>query len=136
MTVVAITGGARGIGRAIAEALAAGGAKVAIGDIDAELAKRTVADIPGVLGLPLDVADLAAFETFLGEVERQLGPVGVLVNNAGIMPIGPFLNGACVGWQSKFFLPWVGGLLAETRRGMPLVRRRRIPRESETFRFT
>jgi len=90
-TVVAITGGARGIGRATAAALIAQGAKVAIGDLDAALAGRTAQELGhGTLGLALDVTDQVSFETFLDQVEDQIGPLDVLVNNAGIMPIGPF----------------------------------------------
>jgi NAD(P)-dependent dehydrogenase (short-subunit alcohol dehydrogenase family) len=89
--VVAITGGARGIGRATATALIAQGARVAIGDIDAPLAAKTASELDSdTISLPLDVTDRASFTTFLDEVERQLGPLDVLINNAGIMPIGPF----------------------------------------------
>lgn len=89
--VVAITGGGRGIGRATASALIAQGARVAIGDIDAPLAEATASELgSGTIGLPLDVTDRDTFARFLDEVERQLGPLDVLVNNAGIMPIGPF----------------------------------------------
>ena len=89
--VVAITGGGRGIGRATAAALIAQGARVAIGDIDAPLAEKTASELgAGTIGLPLDVTDRESFARFLDEVERQLGPLEVLVNNAGIMPIGPF----------------------------------------------
>ena len=92
-TTVAITGGARGIGRATATALAAQGARVAIGDIDAGLAEKTATELgAGTIGLPLDVTDRASFAHFLDEVENQLGPLEVLINNAGIMPIGPFLQ--------------------------------------------
>jgi len=91
--VVAITGGGRGIGRATAAALIAQGAKVAIGDIEAPLAERTAEELgAGTVGLPLDVTGRASFETFLGEAEARLGPVDVLINNAGIMPIGPFVE--------------------------------------------
>ncbi|MGZ4181816.1 MAG: SDR family oxidoreductase [Solirubrobacteraceae bacterium] len=89
--VVAITGGARGIGRATAAALIAQGARVAIGDIDAALAERTAQELgSGTVGLPLDVTNRTSFATFLDEVENRLGPLDVLINNAGIMPIGPF----------------------------------------------
>jgi NAD(P)-dependent dehydrogenase (short-subunit alcohol dehydrogenase family) len=89
--VVAITGGGRGIGKATAAALIGQGARVAIGDIETELAQRTAQELgSGTIGLPLDVTDRASFAGFLDEVERQLGPIDVLVNNAGIMPIGPF----------------------------------------------
>ncbi len=88
--VVAVTGAARGIGRATAALLVAHGARVAIGDIDAELARRTASEL-GALGLELDVTDRSSFESFLRDVEARLGPLDVLVNNAGIMPVGPFV---------------------------------------------
>ncbi len=92
--VVAITGGGRGIGRATAAALIAKGAKVAIGDIDAPLAEKTASELgaDSAVGLPLDVTDRESFAGFLDEVERRLGPLDVLVNNAGIMPVGPFVG--------------------------------------------
>ncbi len=91
--VVAITGGARGIGRATALALLAQGARVAIGDIEADLAQRTAEELgSGTVGLALDVTDRDSFARFLDEVESQLGPLDVLINNAGIMPIGPFVQ--------------------------------------------
>ncbi|MGH2600826.1 MAG: SDR family oxidoreductase [Dehalococcoidia bacterium] len=86
--VVAITGGARGIGAAIAVAMHRAGARVAIGDLDLDLATQTAAGIgEDVLALRLDVTDHAGFTGFLDEVEQRLGPLGVLVNNAGIMPV-------------------------------------------------
>jgi NAD(P)-dependent dehydrogenase (short-subunit alcohol dehydrogenase family) len=89
--VVAITGGARGIGRATAAALIAQRARVAIGDIEAPLAERTAEELGGgTIGLPLDVTDRASFEAFLVGTETRLGALDVLINNAGIMPIGPF----------------------------------------------
>jgi NADP-dependent 3-hydroxy acid dehydrogenase YdfG len=89
--VVAITGGARGIGKATAAALIVQGARVAIGDIDATLAQEAAEELgSGTVGLPLDVTDRANFARFLDEVESQLGPLDALINNAGIMPIGPF----------------------------------------------
>jgi NAD(P)-dependent dehydrogenase (short-subunit alcohol dehydrogenase family) len=89
--VIAITGGARGIGRASATALIGQGAHVAIGDVDEPLAQRTASELGfGTVGLPLDVTDPASFEALLRGGETRLGPLDVLVNNAGIMPIGPF----------------------------------------------
>jgi NADP-dependent 3-hydroxy acid dehydrogenase YdfG len=91
--VVAITGGARGIGRATAAALIAQGARVAIGDIEAALAEQTAQELAGgTIGLPLDVTDRSSFEKFLIDVEERVGPLDVLINNAGIMPIGPFIE--------------------------------------------
>src|SRR3954453_10311584 len=88
--VAAITGGGRGIGRAIAQALARKGALVAVGDVDAASAEGVATELGGrALGLPLDVTDHAGFTGFLDEVESRLGPLDILVNNAGIMPVTP-----------------------------------------------
>src|ERR1700754_4862959 len=88
--VAVVTGGGRGIGKALSLALAREGVRVAIGDVDRESAERTAAELGGgAVGLHLDVTDLPGFTAFLDEVERTLGPVDVLVNNAGIMPITP-----------------------------------------------
>ncbi len=89
--VVAITGGARGIGKATARALVAKGCRVAIGDLELELAERTAAELGGgTVALPLDVTDRGSFERFLDEAERQLGPLDGVINNAGIMPVTQF----------------------------------------------
>jgi NAD(P)-dependent dehydrogenase (short-subunit alcohol dehydrogenase family) len=88
--VAVVTGGGRGIGKALALALASEGCRVAIGDVDGASAEAAAAELGGdTVGLPLDVTDRPGFTAFLDQVERRLGPVDVLVNNAGIMPIGP-----------------------------------------------
>ncbi len=88
-TVVAITGGARGIGYCTAQRLIADGAQVAIGDVDAERLKEAVGELGITAYAQLDVTDPDSFERFLDHVEDVLGPIDVLVNNAGIMPLGP-----------------------------------------------
>ena len=91
--VVFITGAARGIGRATAQALVAEGSRVAIGDLDEDLAKRTAKELgPDVFAIRLDVTDHAGFTAVLDEVEREVGPLDVLINNAGVMPIGNFVD--------------------------------------------
>jgi NAD(P)-dependent dehydrogenase (short-subunit alcohol dehydrogenase family) len=91
--VVAVTGGGRGIGRAIAQALAREGARVAVGDLDRESAEQVASELgDGALGLGLDVTDHPRFTAFLDEVEQRLGPLDVLVNNAGIMAVTPLLE--------------------------------------------
>ncbi len=85
--VVAVTGGGRGIGLATARALAARGARVAIGDVDGELAEREAAALGGA-GAPLDVTRRDSFAAFL----EAAGPLDVLINNAGVMHVGPFLD--------------------------------------------
>jgi NADP-dependent 3-hydroxy acid dehydrogenase YdfG len=89
----AITGGARGIGRATAKALLGQGMKVALGDVDAAAAAETAAELgASAVALPLDVTDRASFASFLDGAEQQLGPLDVLVNNAGIMQVGRFID--------------------------------------------
>jgi short-subunit dehydrogenase len=97
---VAITGGARGIGRATAQALLRQGMRVAIGDVDRQAAEQTARELggsgdashPSALALSLDVTERESFAAFLDVTEAQLGPVDVLINNAGIMPVGPFVS--------------------------------------------
>jgi NADP-dependent 3-hydroxy acid dehydrogenase YdfG len=87
--VAAITGAARGIGRATAQAFLREGMKVAIGDLDFATAQKTAQKLGhGTVALPLDVTQRQSVKDFLDGVEAQLGPIDVLVNNAGIMQVG------------------------------------------------
>ena len=90
-TAVAITGGARGIGLATAKAFAAKGSRVFIGDLDGDLAAAVAADFGGH-GTGLDVRSRESFRTFLDAVDAAGAPLAVLVNNAGIMPAGRFIE--------------------------------------------
>ncbi len=89
----AITGAARGIGKATAQALLRQGMRVAIGDVDLAAAEQTAAELgPSAIAAPLDVTDRVSFSAFLDRAEEQIGPLDVLVNNAGIMQVGRFVD--------------------------------------------
>jgi NAD(P)-dependent dehydrogenase (short-subunit alcohol dehydrogenase family) len=90
--VIVITGGARGIGFATATALHGLGAKVAIGDVDEAKVKESATGLGLEVYGKLDVTDPESFAAFLDDVERQLGPLDVLINNAGIMPAGKVID--------------------------------------------
>ena len=91
--VVAITGGARGIGLATAQACIRAGMKVAIGDLDIEAARLAAAELgPDTIAVELDVSNRASMRRFLDETEEQLGALDVLVNNAGIMHLAALVD--------------------------------------------
>ncbi len=120
----AITGAARGIGRATAEALLAQGMKVAIGDVDYEAAAKTASELgASTIALPLDVTERSAFSEFLDGAEQQLGPIDVLVNNAGIMQIGRFIDEDDLTARRMIDINLHGVIL-----GMKLALERMIPR--------
>jgi NAD(P)-dependent dehydrogenase (short-subunit alcohol dehydrogenase family) len=88
---VAVTGGAHGIGAAIAEQFARAGARVAIGDLDVEAARALAEKLGGgAIGVAVDVSDSDSFTAFLDAAQDAHGPLMVMVNNAGIDWVGPF----------------------------------------------
>jgi short-subunit dehydrogenase len=121
----AITGAARGIGRATAEAFLRQGMKVAIGDVDVEAARATAQALgASTVALPLDVTDRDSFAAFLDATEQQLGPIDVLVNNAGIMQIGRFIDEDDLTARRMIDINLHGVIL-----GMKLALARMIPRD-------
>lgn len=88
---VLITGGARGIGAATAALFAARGARVWIGDVDEDACLDTAAGL-GVRGAHLDVTSTGSWRELLRRIDAEDGPLDILINNAGVMPLGPLAS--------------------------------------------
>jgi NAD(P)-dependent dehydrogenase (short-subunit alcohol dehydrogenase family) len=86
--VALVTGGGRGIGRGIAQELSAAGMRVAVAARTAEQVQETAEEIRG-LPVTVDVADRISVERMVEETERELGPIDLLIANAGISPTEP-----------------------------------------------
>jgi NAD(P)-dependent dehydrogenase (short-subunit alcohol dehydrogenase family) len=112
--VALVTGAARGIGRCIAETLRDQDARVAGGDLRAP-------EVDGVLGVDLDVANEDAVEAAFARVETELGPVELLVLNAGIFVIEPFEETAPAAWRRTLDVNLTGAFLC-ARRALPKMR--------------
>lgn len=109
-----VTGSARGIGRRIAERLRDLGARVAAGDLRAP-------EVDGVLGVELDVADETRVDAAFAKVEAALGPVELLIVNAGIFVIEPFEETSLASWQRTIDVNLTGAFIC-ARRAMPAMR--------------
>lgn len=82
--VAVVTGGAGGIGRALARKLSDHGCRVAIVDLDTGSAEQAASELPGAIGLGADVGDRAAVRGAVDEIEDRLGPIDIYCSNAGI----------------------------------------------------
>lgn len=109
-----VTGGARGIGRCIAETFRDLGARTAAGDLDP-------VEIPGVLGVRLDVADEQSVDAAFSTVDGELGTVELLVLNAGILKKAPIEEVALEDWRAVLDVNLTGPFLC-ARRALPAMR--------------
>jgi len=106
-----ITGAARGIGRAFAEAYVGEGATVAIGDINLEAAEKTAAEIgPSAYAVKLDVTDLNSIDQAIKAVEARAGGLDILVNNAALFDLAPIVEIGKASYDKLFAVNVAGTL--------------------------
>ena len=123
--VVAITGASSGIGEATARACAASGAAVALAARRAErieeLASRIVADGARAIAVPTDVAEEDQARAFVERTKAELGRLDVLVNNAGVMLLGPIEGAPTEEWR-RMIDANLFGVLYCTHAALPIMR--------------
>jgi 2-hydroxycyclohexanecarboxyl-CoA dehydrogenase len=116
-----VTGAGQGIGRAIAEKLAAEGATVAVSDINETTAKETAGAIGGgAAGIRADVTSRESVDAMVAQVRRQFGRIDVLVNNAGWDRAGPFVDSDPADWDRIIAIN-LYGVLHTSRSVLPIM---------------
>jgi NAD(P)-dependent dehydrogenase (short-subunit alcohol dehydrogenase family) len=127
--VAVVTGGAGGLGAAIARGLAEAGAAVAVADRDAAGARTLAAELTAAgrraLGIAVDVSDAAGVDAMAREVEAALGPVDILVNCAGITHRQPAVDFPRAQWDRVLAVNLTGVFLPTQSLGRGMVARRR-----------
>jgi 2-hydroxycyclohexanecarboxyl-CoA dehydrogenase len=94
-----VTGAGQGIGKAIAEKLAAEGATVVATDLDASTAEQTAAALAGAIAIRADVTDRHGVQAMVDRVTQEFGRIDVLVNNAGWDKASPFVESEPADWD-------------------------------------
>lgn len=119
-----ITGAARGIGRAFAEAYVREGATVAIADINFEAAKKTAAEIgSAAYAVPLDVTDQASIDAAIRAVEEKVGGIDILINNAALFDLAPIVEISRESYDKLFAINVAGTLFTLQAAARSMIKR-------------
>ena len=120
-----ITGSARGIGRAFAEAYIREGAKVAIADIDIARASRTASDLgPSAYAIRLDVTDQDSIDAAIQSVEDKTGGLDILINNAALFDLAPIVEITRDSYDRLFAINVAGTLFMMQAAAKSMIKRR------------
>jgi short-subunit dehydrogenase len=129
--IVLITGGSRGLGLALAREMAVRGARLAICGRDPDSLERARASLAHrgaeVIAVPCDLTDPASVQQLIEVVHRKLGPVDILINNAGIIEVGPVATMSVADYQEAMGTNF-WGMLYPTLAVLPEMRKRRAGR--------
>jgi NAD(P)-dependent dehydrogenase (short-subunit alcohol dehydrogenase family) len=129
--IAAVTGGAQGLGRAIAERLGQSGIAVVLGDINLDMAKKTAEEMKGAgvdaTALQLNVVDEKSVAAFYAEIDKRFGRLDILVNNAGVLGLDqgkrPLVEDMSLElWRQTIDVNLTGVFLA-SRGAIPLMKR-------------
>jgi len=115
-----VTGAGQGIGKAIAEKLAAEGATVVVSDLDETTAKATASALPGAAAVRADVTDRQGVQAMVDGIVQQFGRVDVLVNNAGWDKASAFVDSDPADWERAIAVN-LFGVLHTCRAVLPLM---------------
>lgn len=119
-----VTGGARGIGRAICEAYTQAGARVAVADLLADQAEETAAAIAGsAIAITMDVTDMASIDAGVAAVDEAFGGIDILVNNAGIFNMASIDKITVEDYRRQYDVN-VGGTIFTCQAVVPIMQRR------------
>lgn len=121
--VAVVTGGASGIGAAIAEAFSARGARVFVLDMNLDAAKQQASRLSGATALACNVTDRASVSSAVGHVIEMAGGIDVLVNSAGIVDLAPAVDLSQSAWDRTLAVNLTGSFLMAQEVGRTMIAR-------------
>lgn len=122
--IAVITGGASGIGAAMASAFAAKGARIALLDLNEEAAQTVAATLPDAVAIGCDVADADSVAAAVANVESNVGAIDILINSAGVIDLAPCEDLSLAAWKRTIDINLTGSFLMAQSVGRQMILRR------------